>query len=67
MEYDLDMAIGLAKVQLVDTKIEEKKLLRNMEEAYFYQMPNYEKCILSELHKQGFEKNEGKLIMLQIP
>jgi len=63
MSYDIEITIKLGKALLVDTKTEPKKLLRNLEGTMFYKIPSMDKCVVSELHKQDFEKNDGRIIV----
>jgi hypothetical protein len=63
MLYDIEITTKLGKALLVDSKTEPKKLLRNLEGTMFYKIPSMDKCVVSELHKQDFEKNEGRIIV----
>jgi len=51
LNYDIEITIRLSKALMVDSKLESKKLLKNLEETVFYKLPNMDKCILSEVHK----------------
>ena len=63
LSYNLEIAVKLGKALLIDSKIESKKLLKNLEETIFYKLPVLDKCILSEAHKQGTDVNNGKIIV----
>jgi hypothetical protein len=63
LSYNLEISVKLGKALLIDSKIESKKLIKNLEETIFYKLPVLEKCILSEAHKQGTDVNNGKIIV----
>ena len=58
----MELTMKLGKALLIDTKLESKKIVRNLEETMFYKLPTLDKCMLSE-HKQGLDINDGKLIV----
>jgi hypothetical protein len=51
LSYNLEITVKLGKALLIDSKIESKKLIKNLEETIFYKLPVLDKCILSEAHK----------------
>ena len=63
LTYEIELTFRLGKALLIDTKIESKKMLRNLQETMFYKLPVLDKCIISEQHKQGLEQNDGKIIV----
>lgn len=63
LSYNLEITVKLGKALLIDSKIESKKLLKNLEETIFYKLPVLDKCILSEAHRQGTDVNNGKIIV----
>ena len=63
LSYNLEIAVKLGKALLIDSKIDSKKLIKNLEETIFYKLPILDKCILSEAHKQGMDVNNGKIIV----
>ena len=63
LSYNLEITVKLGKALLIDSKIDPKKLIKNLEETIFYKLPLLDKCILSEAHKQGTDVNNGKIIV----
>lgn len=63
LSYELELTFRLGKALLIDTKGDSKRIIRNLEETVFYKLPDMEKCILSEQHKQGLDINDGKIIV----
>jgi hypothetical protein len=59
----MELTFKLGKALLIDTKLESKKVIRNLEETMFYKLPSLDKCMLSEYHKQGLDVNDSKLIV----
>jgi len=51
LRYDMELTFKLGKALLIDTKVESKKVIRNLEETMFYKLPTLDKCMLSEYHK----------------
>lgn len=48
LTYEIELTLRLGKALLIDTKIDSKKMLRNLEETMFYKLPVLDKCIISE-------------------
>lgn len=51
LEYELEITLRLGKALLIDSKTEEKRIIRNLEETIIYKLPLLQKCLLSEQHK----------------
>lgn len=63
LTYDIEITIKLGKALLIDSKVDPKKLLRNLDGTMFYKVPSMDKCVVSEQHKQDLEKNDGRMIV----
>ena len=51
LSYDFELTLRLGKALLIDTKGDQKRMLRNLEETVFYTLPVLDRCVLSEEHK----------------
>lgn len=63
LNYELELTLRMGKALLIDTQVESKRLIRNLEEQVIYKLPQLDKCILSEQHRQGLDLNNGKIIV----
>ena len=48
LTYDIEITIKLGKALLIDSKVDPKKLLRNLDGTMFYKVPSMDKCVVSE-------------------
>jgi len=63
LSCEIELTLRLGKALLIDSKAESKRIIRNLEETLIYKLPNLEKCMLSGIHKQGLDVNDGKIIV----
>jgi len=47
----MELTLRLGKALLIDTRLESKKVIKNIDETVIYKLPTMDKCMLSECHK----------------
>ena len=66
LSYNCEITLKLSRALLVDRKADCKKLVRGLEEQFFYKLPLMDKCTLSEVHKQDFGTNKDSLVVTNL-